>query len=88
LPSLVVACSVFQETQRSLTESEAKSTNWSGYCFNSGSQSTSTASMSLRPDPAASRVFRLSRASLAVAAFLCSTLTLGLAFMYSAISSS
>ncbi|MCY1552027.1 hypothetical protein D9M68_884010 [compost metagenome] len=82
-PSWVVAASVFQSSQRPSTAGSFRSTNWSGYSLSSDSQSTSMASMSERPDPAARRVVRLSRASFVVAAFLCWIVTLGLRVSYS-----
>ena len=82
-PSASVAALVFQSSHRPSVSADLRSTNLSEYCISSGSQSTSTASTSDRPEPAARRVLRLSRASLEVAAFLCSILTFGWAAMYS-----
>ncbi len=58
--------------------------NLSEFCIISGIQSTSAASTSDRPEPAARRVFMLSRASWEVAAFLALTVMFGCSFMYSA----
>jgi len=87
-PSVVVACSTFQSSQRPSSSASVRSTKRSEYCINSGSQETSTASMSDRPEPAARRVLRLSRASFVVAAFFCSTVMPGLSSMYSVMRSS
>ena len=54
----------------------------------SGSQSTSTPSMSERPEPAASFVMKFSRASSEVAAFFSTAFTFGLSVLYSASRSS
>src|SRR5665647_2271183 len=83
-PSLVVAWATFQSSQRPSTDLSFRSTNLLGYCMSSGSQSTSIASTSERPDPAASRVFMLSRASFEVAAFFCTTVMFGWSLVYSA----
>ena len=76
-PLASVAALVFQSSQRPATSGELRSVNLSEYCSISGSQSTSTASTSAMPLPADSRVKKLSRASLEVAAFLCVTLMFG-----------
>src|SRR5450759_1784364 len=83
-PSLVVAWATFQSSQRPSTDLSFRSTNLVGYCMSSGSQSTSIASTSERPDPAARRVFMLSRASFEVAAFFCVTVMFGWSLVYSA----
>ena len=54
LPSVVVAAAVFHSSQRPLTSSPVRSVSLSAVCMTSGIQSTSIASMSLSPEPAAS----------------------------------
>ena len=56
--------------------------------MSSGSQSTSTASTSASPEPAARPVLSFSRASFDVAALRCSTVMFGLSSMYSSMRSS
>ena len=55
-PSSVVAASLFQSSQRPSTSGEDRSTNWSDCSISDASQSTSIASMSESPEPAASLV--------------------------------
>ena len=74
---LAVAAWVFQSSQRPLLAGVERSTNRFEYCLSFGIQSTSTASTSPRPEPAASFVNMLSCAACDVAAMFWTTVTLG-----------